>query len=253
MAMTRWCLYDDKSEVEPESTLSQDFGNDPVLTLVQRTMVLRAADSIMHNVNSPVHQAAPTGNTVTVLDNHSESLPPSGTDLPSSPPSPRDTSQKANDRYPRKLFEQLATTGLDSESITGELPPRITDSEQAHGTGTTKSTRSDGDQAPPSGLREELRTKNRIAASNSRKRKRERIGRLEQVVASAQDLHARLLSERLSLLQETSTLKGQLIRHAACHSPRIDIWIANEALRFVRELAGIASPTGSLSKSRNGI
>ncbi|KAG5928910.1 hypothetical protein E4U42_007704 [Claviceps africana] len=138
------------------------------------------------------------------------------------------------------------------QSLTGELPARRTDAEHTRDTTTTRrSPRSDGEQTPRF-TRDELRTKSRIAASNCRKRKRERIGRLEQVAASAEDMHSRLLSERLSLLREISMLKGQLIRHATCRSPRVDIWIANEALRYVRELAGIATPTVSSSKRRSG-
>ncbi|KAG5975081.1 hypothetical protein E4U55_007855 [Claviceps digitariae] len=225
---------------------------DPELDAKNKTS---ASESVLYTINSPVnssvHQAAATptaaNNTMTILNNHSTLPTPSHFNFPfpASTSALIDNSQPANDQYPLGPFEQPPTTAVDPQLNISEPPQQDTDAEQAHSTMTTKNTttKPDDKMAPAPSLQDDSLNRNRIAASKCRKRKNELIERLEQVAASADTLHTRLSAERLCLLQEISMLKSQIIRHAACRSPRIDVWIANEAVRYVRELADEASPS----------
>jgi hypothetical protein len=80
--------------------------------------------------------------------------------------------------------------------------------------------------------------RNRIAASKSRKRKKQWTESLEEKKQRLERLHGELQASYVDLLQELSQLKNFLIGHAACHEPNIDIWIHHEASKYVDKLNG---------------
>ncbi|KFG81498.1 activating transcription factor 7a [Metarhizium anisopliae] len=88
----------------------------------------------------------------------------------------------------------------------------------------------------PKHRRQRSLEKNRVAASKCRKRKKQWTENLEQKKSGLESVHAELQSEYMELLQETSELKNFLISHASCQDPNIDIWIKNEASKYVRNL-----------------
>ncbi|KAG6007644.1 hypothetical protein E4U21_005725 [Claviceps maximensis] len=255
MAMSQWCLhYDEEQDAQPDNGLLRGFADDIFYTL-------NSSDNSSAN-SSAVHQAAPTTDTMTAFEIHSNH--PVDFHFSTSPPTVN-KSQQDDDQCPRKLFAQVTTTtSLDARLGPGESSspaPAAASAQnadpdtdlQARAAEATKSPETDDNKgASRSSLREEALSKNRIAASKCRKRKIEWIERLEQVAGNAEGLYVRLMSERLCLMQEISMLKGQLIRHSVCRSPSIDIWIANEALRYVQELSDEASPSLSSSMSLNG-
>ncbi|KAG6018702.1 hypothetical protein E4U41_003653 [Claviceps citrina] len=86
--------------------------------------------------------------------------------------------------------------------------------------------------------RERSLERNRVAASKCRKRKKAWTEKLEEKKSGLEAMHSELQSQYLSLLQESSHLKNHLITHAGCHDPNIDVWINNEASKYVRRLSG---------------
>ncbi|KAG6015330.1 hypothetical protein E4U43_005430 [Claviceps pusilla] len=99
-----------------------------------------------------------------------------------------------------------------------------------------RSTRNDEAKNPT--RRERSLERNRVAASKCRKRKKAWTEKLEEKKSGLEAMHSELQSQYLSLLQESSHLKNHLITHAGCHDPNIDVWINNEASKYVRRLSG---------------
>ncbi|KAG5984151.1 hypothetical protein E4U55_005864 [Claviceps digitariae] len=101
---------------------------------------------------------------------------------------------------------------------------------------SSRSTRNDEAKKPT--RRERSLERNRVAASKCRKRKKAWTEKLEEKKSGLEAMHSELQSQYLSLLQESSHLKNHLITHAGCHDPNIDVWINNEASKYVRRLSG---------------
>ena len=71
--------------------------------------------------------------------------------------------------------------------------------------------------------------RNRVAASECRKRKKQGTENLEENESGLEAIHTGFQGEYMSLLQESSQLKNLLINHASCQDSNIDIWIRNVA------------------------
>ncbi|KAG6006152.1 hypothetical protein E4U21_007262 [Claviceps maximensis] len=99
-----------------------------------------------------------------------------------------------------------------------------------------RSTRTEEVRKPT--RRERSLERNRVAASKCRKRKKAWTEKLEEKKSGLEAMHSELQSQYLNLLQESSHLKNHLITHAGCHDPNIDVWINNEASKYVRRLSG---------------
>ncbi|KAG5974961.1 hypothetical protein E4U55_007948 [Claviceps digitariae] len=78
--------------------------------------------------------------------------------------------------------------------------------------------------------------RNRLAATNFRKRTKESVHKLETVKANLESKHQELQSEYSKLSYEVLQLKNDLMFHAACHDDKIDIWIKREAQNYTRKL-----------------
>ncbi|KAG5948838.1 hypothetical protein E4U60_000620 [Claviceps pazoutovae] len=90
--------------------------------------------------------------------------------------------------------------------------------------------------------RERSLERNRVAASKCRKRKKAWTEKLEEKKSGLEAMNSELQSQYLGLLEESSYLKNHLISHAGCHDPNIDVWINNEASKYVRRLSGSDNP-----------
>ncbi|KAG8408487.1 hypothetical protein J3459_017567 [Metarhizium acridum] len=101
---------------------------------------------------------------------------------------------------------------------------------------TNNTAEAQTEESKPKHRRQRSLEKNRVAASKCRKRKKQWTENLEQKKSGLESVHAELQSEYMELLQETSELKNFLISHASCQDPNIDIWIKNEASKYVRNL-----------------
>ncbi|KAG5989854.1 hypothetical protein E4U54_004237 [Claviceps lovelessii] len=78
--------------------------------------------------------------------------------------------------------------------------------------------------------------RNRLAATNFRKRTKESVHKLETVKANLESKHQELQSEYSKLSYEVLQLKNDLMFHAACHDDKIDIWIKREAQNYTQKL-----------------
>jgi len=81
--------------------------------------------------------------------------------------------------------------------------------------------------------------RNRIAASKCREKKKQWVHDLEARKSELEAQHAGLHAELASLADEVTQIKNYLMGHAGCGDANIDMWIENEALRFVhRSVSG---------------
>ncbi|GAB0139188.1 hypothetical protein EsDP_00007401 [Epichloe bromicola] len=78
--------------------------------------------------------------------------------------------------------------------------------------------------------------RNRLAATNFRKRTKESARKLESTKVRLESKNRELRSERSELSCEVLRLKNDLMLHAPCHDDKIDIWIKREAHNYTREL-----------------
>ncbi|KJK74045.1 hypothetical protein H634G_10671 [Metarhizium anisopliae BRIP 53293] len=90
--------------------------------------------------------------------------------------------------------------------------------------------------AEPTTHRERSLERNRVAASNCRKRKKKWVDELEKRNSRLEKRHKDLKTEYLFLVQEISGLKNYIVGHASCHDPNIDIWLESEASKYVCKL-----------------
>ncbi|QPH03880.1 hypothetical protein C2857_000290 [Epichloe festucae Fl1] len=78
--------------------------------------------------------------------------------------------------------------------------------------------------------------RNRLAATNFRKRTKESARKLESAKATLESKNRELRSERSELSCEVLRLKNDLMLHAPCHDDKIDVWIKREAHNYIQEL-----------------
>lgn len=151
-----------------------------------------------------------------------------GSDRPEKTPPPK--RKKTTTIKPTKKKTPTETPAKAVVSKTRTQPKR----------GATKATSNTievrTEENKPKHRRQRSLEKNRVAASKCRKRKKQWTENLEQKKSGLESVHAELQSEYMELLQETSELKNFLISHASCQDPNIDIWIKNEASKYVRNL-----------------
>ncbi|TFA98895.1 Transcription factor atf21 [Trichoderma ghanense] len=94
--------------------------------------------------------------------------------------------------------------------------------------------------------------RNRIAASKCRQKKKEWVMELEETKSGMEIRHTNLRLEYLTLLDEVTRIKNQLMAHAACNDPNINFWIEKEALRYVERCMdppAAAAASGSAAAS----
>ncbi|KAH6675308.1 hypothetical protein F5X68DRAFT_235462 [Plectosphaerella plurivora] len=91
------------------------------------------------------------------------------------------------------------------------------------------------------GKRSKFLERNRVAASKCRQRKKQWMSGLQDTKNELEARHHQLQLEHSSLVNEVSSMKNQLMSHANCNDPNINLWIDNEARRFVQSEAGRVS------------
>ncbi|KJZ70243.1 hypothetical protein HIM_10357 [Hirsutella minnesotensis 3608] len=98
----------------------------------------------------------------------------------------------------------------------------------------TRSKRSTCKEAREEARRNRCLERNRIAASKCREKKKAWMHDLEATKTELESQHASLQREFNGLLEEATQIKTSLMAHAGCNDQNIDMWIENEAIRFVR-------------------
>jgi hypothetical protein len=94
----------------------------------------------------------------------------------------------------------------------------------------------DGRASPGSSSRDatnERRSRNRIAATKSRRRKKQADEELADQEHALRSRNRQLVADAAELRDQVLELKNQILSHGACDSPLIKDYLANEARRFM--------------------
>ncbi|KAK1965935.1 bZIP transcription factor [Colletotrichum sublineola] len=147
-------------------------------------------------------------------------------------------------------FEDRPTL-LNISSVSTYQSSARTDSNKSMQTQTSKSSRTTdpSDASPPrkkgkrgkapaqdvhEGKRDKFLERNRIAASKCRQKKKEWVSDLQETKQGLENQHAQLQMEYNGLVDEVTRMKNELMSHASCNDPNINLWLENEARRFVQ-------------------
>ncbi|OHW94649.1 bZIP transcription factor [Colletotrichum incanum] len=84
------------------------------------------------------------------------------------------------------------------------------------------------------GKRDKFLERNRVAASKCRQKKKEWVSDLQETKQGLENQHAQLQMEYNGLVDEVTRMKNELMSHANCNDPNINLWLENEARRFVQ-------------------
>ncbi|KAK4069022.1 transcriptional regulator family: bZIP [Trichoderma harzianum] len=84
--------------------------------------------------------------------------------------------------------------------------------------------------------KEQIKQRNRVAASKCRQKKKEKVDELKEIKSSLEARNKDLLMEYRRLRQEVGQVKSHLIHHTECNDPNIDSWVENEAKGYVQKL-----------------
>ncbi|KAG6049175.1 hypothetical protein E4U17_006909 [Claviceps sp. LM77 group G4] len=167
--------------------------------------------------------------------------PQLGSGLPASTPSSEGRPKSPLIQHPM----QEKTTRKPKKQKSAPLKHEKPKANSSHTRGLSKSeTRHSArtEDSKKSTRRERSLERNRVAASKCRKRKKAWTEKLEEKKSGLEAMNSELQSQYLGLLEESSYLKNHLISHAGCHDPNIDVWINNEASKYVRRLSGSDNP-----------
>lgn len=84
--------------------------------------------------------------------------------------------------------------------------------------------------------KEQIKQRNRVAASKCRQKKKEKVDELKEIKQSLEARNHDLHVEYQRLRQEIGQVKSDLIHHTECNDPNIDRWVENEARGYVQKL-----------------
>ncbi|KAF9874856.1 bZIP transcription factor [Colletotrichum karsti] len=79
--------------------------------------------------------------------------------------------------------------------------------------------------------------RNRVAASKCRQKKKVWMSDLQETKQGLETQHAQLQMEYNGLVDQVTRMKNELMSHANCNDPNINLWLENEARRFVQSSA----------------
>lgn len=101
---------------------------------------------------------------------------------------------------------------------------------------TASTPNSNDGRASPGSSRDatnERRSRNRIAATKSRRRKKQADEELAEQEHALRSRNRQLVADAAELRDQVLELKNQILSHGACDSPLIKAYLANEAKRFM--------------------
>jgi hypothetical protein len=84
--------------------------------------------------------------------------------------------------------------------------------------------------------KEQVKQRNRVAASKCRQKKKVKVDELREMQTNLEAHNSDLHMEFQRLRQEIGQVKSDLINHSECHDPNIDRWVENEAKGYVQKL-----------------
>ncbi|KAL7940058.1 hypothetical protein V8C42DRAFT_349780 [Trichoderma barbatum] len=84
--------------------------------------------------------------------------------------------------------------------------------------------------------KEQIKQRNRVAASKCRQKKKEKVDELKQMKPSLEARNNDLHIEFQRLRQEIGQVKSDLIHHTECTDPNVNRWVKNEAKGYIEKL-----------------
>ncbi|KAM0464760.1 hypothetical protein ACHAPV_002596 [Trichoderma viride] len=96
--------------------------------------------------------------------------------------------------------------------------------------GSHRRTRSNSEK------KEQVKQRNRVAASKCRQKKKVKVDELKDMQSHLEAQNNDLRMEFQRLREEIGQVKSELINHTECNDPNINRWVENEAKGFVKKL-----------------
>ncbi|KAL7904009.1 hypothetical protein GGI35DRAFT_248928 [Trichoderma velutinum] len=87
--------------------------------------------------------------------------------------------------------------------------------------------------------KEQIKQRNRVAASKCRQKKKAKLDELKEMKSSLEGRNNDLRMEYQRLRQEIGQVKSDLIHHTECNDSNINRWVKNEAKGYVEKLMRI--------------
>ncbi|RFU72914.1 bzip transcription factor [Trichoderma arundinaceum] len=119
----------------------------------------------------------------------------------------------------------ISTSTSDPGTITKETASKSTKGKKGH-----RRRRSEAEK------KEQIKQRNRVAASKCRMKKKEKVDELKEMKSSLEQRNNDLHQEYQRLRREIGQVKSDLIHHTECNDPNIDRWVENEAKGYVQKL-----------------
>jgi bZIP transcription factor len=141
----------------------------------------------------------------------------------------------------RKSLSSQSTAPDEPEPEPAKTKSKTTTKNKKSKKSTQEPTPEPTEEPAEDGKRSKFLERNRVAASKCRQRKKQWMSGLQDTKNELETQHRQLQLEHSSLVNEVSSLKNQLMSHANCDDPNINLWINNEARRFVQSEAGRVS------------
>ncbi|EHK50964.1 hypothetical protein TRIATDRAFT_54658 [Trichoderma atroviride IMI 206040] len=133
-------------------------------------------------------------------------------------------------------------------------PSSITDKERSTAR-NNKRKRGPQNSRNPTEKKEQVKRRNRVAASKCRQKKREKVNDLKKQSSSLKVENSSLHNEYERLRKEIGQVKSDLMHHTECNDSNINQWISNEAKTYVDKLVQKEERQrmGSLSSSNGTV
>lgn len=134
-------------------------------------------------------------------------------------------------------------------SKSGSMSTDITPPDQDPPKKRKQRSKKDANTGEDEHKRNKFLERNRLAASKCREKKKLYTQELEGTKINLEARNVSLQREYSILLSEVSDLKHQLMVHAKCNDRNIDLWLENEARRFVQTSDAFGQTFASLGQS----
>ncbi|KAL7900767.1 hypothetical protein HDV64DRAFT_245072 [Trichoderma sp. TUCIM 5745] len=121
--------------------------------------------------------------------------------------------------------EISANTNINAGNTIKKNTSKTTKTKKGH-----RRTRSDSEK------KEQVKQRNRVAASKCRQKKKVKVDELKEMQSHLEAQNNDLRMEFQRLREEIGQVKSSLINHTECNDPNINRWVENEANGFVKKL-----------------
>ncbi|KAM0269653.1 hypothetical protein ACHAQH_009673 [Verticillium albo-atrum] len=138
-----------------------------------------------------------------------------------------DSQGSSTQRSTPPALDQQSSRSTDPSAEPPPSPPKKQQKRKKAPSGSTQPIKEDP-------KRDVFLQRNRVAASKCRQKKKEWMSDLQDTKQDLENQNMQLHAEYNGLLGEITSLKDQLMSHAACNDRNIDLWLEAEARRFAQ-------------------